>query len=303
LGDRRDGKNGLVGLVVAAAMLASAARSEAYDTIAIDLGRGPVNVHVPVGYRAETPVALVMLLHGYTSSGAGHEAYLGFLPLVDELSFIYLYPDGTTNPAGARFWNATEACCDFYRSGVDDSGYLRSLIDTIRSRYTIDPARVFLVGHSNGGFMSYRMACEHAEVVTGVASLAGATYVDPGQCRPTRPVHVLQIHGTVDEAIGYDGGCIFSVGCYPGALQTVGIWAGYDGCQPLLDATLPPIDLEATLIGAETTIDRYPVGCLAGGSVTLWSIVGGRHSPAFHPTLSRFVLEHLFALTAAQPQP
>lgn len=302
MSDRRDGKNGLLGLTVAAAMLAAAARSEAYDTTTIDLGRGPVNVHVPAGYRPETPVALVMLLHGYTSTGGYHEAYLGFLPLVDELSFIYLYPDGTANPAGAHFWNATEVCCDFYGSGVDDSSYLRSLIDEIQRRYTVDPARVFLVGHSNGGFMSYRMACDHADVVTGVASLAGATFDDPARCQPAHPVHVLQIHGTADEAIGYDGGCFLGA-CYPGAAQTAAIWAGYDGCQPLLDATLPPIDLEANLLGAETTIDQYAVGCQAGGSATLWSIVGGRHSPAFQPTFSRLVLQHLFALTEAQTLP
>ena len=94
-------------------------------------------------------------------------------------------------------------------------------------------------------------------------SLAGATFDVPGDCTPSEPVHVLQIHGTLDATIGYGGGAI-GVENYPGAIQTVETWATYDSCSPVPDLTPPPIDLDAGLAGAETTVRRYAFGCSAG---------------------------------------
>jgi polyhydroxybutyrate depolymerase len=93
---------------------------------------------------------------------------------------------------GARFWNATDACCDVDASGVDDSSYLAGLINEIGSHVAVDPRRVFVVGHSNGAFMSYRMACDHADTIAAIVSLAGAPPADPAACRPTEPVAILR---------------------------------------------------------------------------------------------------------------
>ena len=78
--------------------------------IIIDLGRGPVVVHVPPSYDPAVPAPLILLLHGYGSSGAQQEAYMQFTPLSDEFGFLYAYPDGTRDANGYRFWNATDAC-------------------------------------------------------------------------------------------------------------------------------------------------------------------------------------------------
>ena len=137
----------------------------------IDLGRGPVIVHVPSSYDGTTPVPLLLLLHGYTNTGAQVESYLQFVPVAEAMGMVYLHPDGTEDILGFQFWNATDACCDLFGSGVDDSTYLRALIDEVRSQYVIDDRRVYVAGHSNGGFMSYRMACDHADIVA------------PGACR------------------------------------------------------------------------------------------------------------------------
>ena len=259
----------------------------------IDLGRGPVYIHVPSGYDPDIPTPLVLLLHGYGGSGDWQESYMQFGPLVDQYGFFYLHPDGTEDTLGLQFWNASDACCDFYGSGVDDSGYLRALIDEMKSLYNIDDRRVYFVGHSNGGFMSYRMACDNADTVAAIASLAGVTSYDPDDCTPSEPVHVLQIHGTGDNVIYYGGGELLGVP-YPGAVETVETWAAYDGCE-LIGESMPPLNLDANIPGDETLVTQYATECEPGGSAELWTIVGGGHSPALSDDFSRLVIEFLLA--------
>jgi polyhydroxybutyrate depolymerase len=223
-----------------------------------------------------------------------------FAPLSEELGFLYAHPDGTVNPGGARFWNATDACCDFYGSGVDDSGYLLDLVQAIQGELSVDPRRIHFIGHSNGGFMSYRMACDHAETTAAIASLAGATWHDPAACSPAAPVHVLQIHGDQDTVILYEGGRIDGIS-YPGAIETVEQWASFDGCNLEPETDLPPLDLDSSIPGAETTVRRYADLCEPGGSSELWSIIGGSHVPILSPGFSRLVAEHLLAHPKSDP--
>jgi polyhydroxybutyrate depolymerase len=265
----------------------------------IDLGRGPVTVHVPQSYNPEVPTPLVFLLHGYGGNGDWQESYFQFLPLAEEHGFLYLYPNGTVDQAGNRFWNATDACCDFYGSGVDDSGYLLALVDEIKAQLNVDSRRVFFAGHSNGGFMSYRMACDHSETIAAIASLAGATFADPADCSPDSPVHVLQIHGTADAVIHYEGGSIGEP--YPGAVETVEQWASFDGCADIGVLTPPPLDLDASIPGDETDVYRYDTDCDPDGSAELWSIVGGSHVPPLTENFSPLVIEFLLTHPKSGP--
>lgn len=266
----------------------------------LNLGRGPVRIYIPSTYNPETPAPLVILLHGYGSSGAGQESYMRFAPLSEEYGFLYAHPDGTTNPSGSRFWNATDACCNFFGSNVDDSGYLLALIDAVKAQLSVDDRRVHFIGHSNGGFMSYRMACDHAETVAAIASLAGATWNDPVDCSPIAPVHVLQIHGTNDSVIRYDGGTLGS-NPYPGAIESVEQWASFDGCSLIPQTDLPPLDLDSSIPGAESTVRRYADACDLGGSGELWTIVGGSHTPNLSPSFSRLVVEYLLDHPKLEP--
>jgi polyhydroxybutyrate depolymerase len=217
-----------------------------------------------------------------------------FGPLAEQYGFLYLYPDGTVDSVGNRFWNATDACCNFFGSGVDDSAYLRALIDEIQVQLNVDTSRIHLVGHSNGGFMSHRMACDHADIVASIASLAGATFSNPDDCAPGDPVHVLQIHGTADAVIFYGGGQIAG-NPYPGAVETVEQWATENGCSLVFDDSFPPLDLDASIPGDETTVRRYESECSPGGSSELWSIIGGEHVPVLSADFSTLVIEYLFS--------
>ncbi len=269
------------------------ARASGMD-LSIDLGRGPVTVFVPDSYQPGTPAPLVMLLHGGAATGDWQESYMHFLPLSEEYGFLYVHPDGTLDQAGTRFWNATDACCDWYHSGVDDSGYLEEVIDAIKGELDVDPRRVYLIGHSNGAFMSYRMACDHSETIAAIAGLAGATYYHPEDCAPDVPVNVLQIHGTLDSIVPYAGGSFAGVP-FPGAIASTEQWASFAGCSLLPDVSAPPIDLEGAIPGNETTVRRYRTNCSPEGSGELWSMQGGGHSPTLSPTFSRLVIEYLLA--------
>lgn len=261
----------------------------------IDLGRGPITIHVPASYNANTPAPLAILLHGYGSSGPAIESFFGFAAAAETAGTIYAAPDGTTNPAGSRFWNATDACCSFNISTVDDSAYLRSLVETIQTNYTIDKRRIYFAGLSNGGFMSYRMACDHADLIAGIVSVAGATFDTVADCTPTEPVHVLQIHGTADTHILYTGGAIVLT-TYPSAAQSVENWARYNGCSLTPVVPSDTLDLDANVAGAETTKVRYANGCSPGGSAALWTVDGGPHvlSPTtdFGTSVAKFMLSH-----------
>ena len=260
----------------------------------IDFGRGDVLVKVPESYSASEAHPLIILLHGYTSSGRNQDSYFQVSDLADDYGFLFAAPDGVREPSGneSRFWNASDACCNFFGVEVDDSEYVRSIIDEMKQRYNVDETRVFLIGHSNGGFMSFRMAYEHSDAVAAIASLAGANHMDQREA-PENPVQILQIHGTNDETIGYQGGDIMD-NRYPSALQSVRRWATYNGCsQNGVGRELR--DLEASLPGHESGVLKFEVGCKPGGSAELWTIASGTHVPVLSDTFAAQVVEWLLA--------
>lgn len=260
----------------------------------IDLGRGVLPLKVPANYDANTPTPLIVLLHGYTSSGEGQDSYMGFSKLADSYGYLFIAPDGNREPGGDenRFWNASDACCDFYQTKVDDSAYIESIIEAIKADYNVDPSRIFLVGHSNGGFMSYRAAYEHSDTIAAIASLAGANHSDERPA-PANPVHVLQIHGTEDGTIAYNGSDI-NGNNYPSALETVQRWAVYNGCSAT-GFERERRDLEASIDGYESSVTAFKQGCKAGGSSELWTISGGSHVPNLSDSFSAQVVEWLYA--------
>lgn len=259
-----------------------------------DFGRGEVPVTIPDSYDAGTATPLIVLLHGYTSSGANQDNYMGFSKIADDYGFLLVAPDGTREAGGneSRFWNASDACCNFYGSEVDDSGYVQSIIETMKSEYNVDDKRVYLVGHSNGGFMSYRMAYDHSDTIAAIASLAGATQLGDREA-PLNPVNVLQIHGTADGTIAYAGGDI-QENRYPGAVATVRQWAGYNGCRQEGKAR-EMRDLDASLPGFETGVLKFDIGCKPGGSSELWTISSGPHVPLLSDSFAEQVVEWLYA--------
>jgi len=264
-------------------------------------GDRPVTVQVPPSYDKAQPAPLLIVLHGFTGSGAGMEEYFRVQREAERRGFVTAYPDGTRDRDGNRFWNATDACCNFDRIAIDDAAYLDGVIGSIEAAVAIDPHRVYVAGHSNGGFMSYRLACTHADRIAAIVSLAGATLAMSTDCQPSKPVAILQIHGTADDTIAFAGGSINGAH-YPGAQETVATWAGYDGCAAGPTHVDERVDVDADLQDAgqpaEATVTRW-TGCRPGGAVELWTIPGGSHVPAISGAFGAAVLDFL----EAHPKP
>ncbi|HET7754407.1 MAG TPA: PHB depolymerase family esterase [Anaeromyxobacteraceae bacterium] len=251
----------------------------------------PYRVLVPPSYARGRPAPLVVLLHGYGSSGAAQLAYFGFAQLSAARGVLVAYPDGSLDRAGRRFWNAA----DVYGSDVDDVAYLSAVLDDLEARYDVDRGRVFLVGHSNGAFMAQRMACELSTRVRGVVALAGDAWMGAPRCKPSAPVPVLQVHGDADKVIPYGGGlALVTEVAVPSAPQSIATWAAWNGCSGGLAATgEPPLDLDARVPGAETRRERW--SCSAGAA-ELWTMEGGGHVPALRvPAFGDVALDWLQA--------
>ena len=158
-------------------------------------------VHVPAGYRPDRAVPAVLLLHGNGGSAADLDQVSGLSELADRRGFLAVYPQGLGVGAGRSFW----AAAGRIEGGVDDLRFTADLLDDLQARLCVDPARVAAAGFSAGGGVTARMACDLAGRVASVAVVAGALYSEPGECRPSRPVPILAIHGTDDIVVPYGG--------------------------------------------------------------------------------------------------
>ena len=250
----------------------------------------PFDVFVPASYDPATAVPLVILLHSYTGAGQLEEHYFNLVPQAEARGFLYVHPDASMDQHGSRGWNATDVCCN--DGDVDDTAYLNFIIDEVSAEYSINPMRIYLVGHSNGGFMSYRMACDHADRIAAIVSFAGATFSDDSKCSPTEPVNVLEIHGTADETIKFAGGPR-GLGRYPGAEATVATWSTYNGCSTST-SSLGALDLNVEIAGDETIRQGFR-GCPVGGAVELWAMRDGTHTPPLTSNFAAEIIEWLYA--------
>ena len=257
----------------------------------------PYEVHVPPGYDEATPAPLLIVLHGYALEAKVQSLYFGLDAVTDPRGILYVAPEGTKNAEGKTFWNATTACCAPPDSDVDDSAYLAAVIAAVRKDYAVDDRRIFVLGHSNGGFMAYRLACDHADLIAGIVSLEGAMNEDSSACDPSEPVSVVEIHGTADTVIRYEGGrnddADPNAPAYPSAAQSVLEWAKFDGCDDTPAPGDPSSrDLEKAMPAA--TVTAYS-GCRAGTAVELWTQPDGEHVPELSDSFTAQVIDFLLA--------
>ncbi|MCH2153886.1 MAG: alpha/beta hydrolase-fold protein [Phycisphaerales bacterium] len=240
-----------------------------------------VPVYVPSDYDGQEPTPLLIFLHGYSPlTTAWYNILLPLQEDANENGYIFVKPDGNQDAIGEFYWNATDACCDMFDNNPDHVGYLMALLESIQANYNIDPRRIHLIGHSNGGFMCHRMACEHSDIFASVVSISGAMWNDQSICQPTDPIHVLQIHGTLDPVIWWLGGLI-GLTPYPDVNTSIEYWATHNGCST--EASLAEtFDLDWLVWFDETSRWVYE-SCTdsTAGSAELWQITAGLHFPSF----------------------
>lgn len=248
-------------------------------------GERPAELLLPESYSQEVAIPLLINLHGYTGTGASQSAYTFLQDAAFEKGIAYIAPTGSEDSFGSTYWNATTACCDFNKSGVDDVAYIDSLIEKASAAANIDANRIYLFGHSNGHFMSYAYLCSGTKKITAIAGLAGAMDPDPALCK-AEPNNILHIHGEKDRTILYSGGALFG-NPYTSAEATVVQWSAINKCRA---GTVSSQELLTSIPGDDVKAKNFDCGA---GSLEFWSIPKGVHTPSLDVDFAKRVIDWL----------
>lgn len=223
-------------------------------------------LYVPASYTGDAPVPLLFNFHGYGSNATEQMWYGDFRSIADEEGFLIVHPEGTLDATETTHFNV-----GWGSSGVDDVGFASALIDAIAADYNIDLKRVYSTGMSNGGYISYHLACNLSDRIAAVASVTGSmSQFTFNNCDAQHPTPILQIHGTADGVVPYAGGLFAKP-----IEEVVQYWVAYNNCNGNPRITELP-DLDPT---DESTVERI---VYEGGdndvSVELLKIIGGGHT-------------------------
>jgi polyhydroxybutyrate depolymerase len=160
-------------------------------------------LHIPASYQPSQSVPLLLAFHSRTTDGKEILSTSQFVAWAAEMNFIVAAVNGAVYES-ASSWNAGNCCTNATTYEENDVLLTSTIIDFVKSNYAVDQGRVWATGHSNGGMMAYRLACDLSEKITAIAVVSGAL-VDP-TCSPTKPVSILHIHGNLDPTVPFHGG-------------------------------------------------------------------------------------------------
>ena len=160
-------------------------------------------LHVPAAYQPSQSVPLLLAFHSRSTDGKEILRTSQFVAWAAEMNFIVAAVNGAVYD-GASSWNAGNCCTNATTYEENDVLLASTIIDFVKSNYAVDPARLWASGHSNGGMLAYRLACDLSDKITAIAVVTGAL-MDP-TCSPTKPVSIFHIHGNLDPTIPFHGG-------------------------------------------------------------------------------------------------
>lgn len=279
-----------------------------YDAVLPEFNRPSAKVYLPLQYSrgaGQKKWPVLVLLHGFGGTAETEDLYLTLRFRVSSRGFILVTPDGLKMPQGTlspegrdvsgnQFWNAIDSCCDFGKTGVDDVGYLKALVHQIKKQYSVDSSRVYLLGHSNGGFMANRMACEIGDELAGVANLAGGSFKNEENCRAPAAMPYLQIHAENDKTISYVG-----TATYAGGEESVAQWIRRNGCSARSKKSSKR-DFLFLIPENDTSVETW-TNCQGGNEVAFWKIKAfegehhNAHVPLFNLNFTESVLDFLLS--------
>ena len=202
-------------------------------------------LYVPAIYSGNVPVPLLLNFHGYTSNSNEQMFYGDFRNIADTANFLVVHPQGTLDNTNTTHFNV-----GWGGSTVDDVGFTEALLDSLSAAYSIDQNRIYAVGMSNGGFMSFRLACELSNKIAAVGSVTGSmTTSTLGNCNASHPMPIIQIHGTTDPTVPYNG----SAGWTASVTNVLNHWATFNNCSPV--PTVVNVPNTNTIDGS--TVEKY----------------------------------------------
>ena len=228
-------------------------------------------IHVPEADADTAPLPLVLSFHGYTSTARTNLRYTGLQPLAESEKFIAVYPQGTVLAStGEPHWNSESSAIP---SATDDIGFVETLVDELTETRNIDTDRIYAIGMSNGGMMSYLLACRLSQRIAAITSVTGTMTVDRNTCTGSRPVPVMQIHGIEDAVVPFNGNDSF-----PSIPATIEFWTQSNGCAGAAEETAIA-DITGDGYGGRRT--RY-LDCAQGTEVELITLDGVGHDWPIH---------------------
>ena len=193
-------------------------------------------VHVPSAYSPSRPMPLVLSFHGGGGSMdyQANDTYYGQIAKSEQAGYIAVFPNGFSKLKSGKFatWNAGNCCASARDEDVDDVGFVREIITRLSGQLNVDSKRIFANGMSNGGMMSYRLACEMSDVFKAVASVAGTD--NTRSCAPKAPISILHIHARDDERELFDGGAGWKsskVTSFVSVPDSIAKWVKFNGCS------------------------------------------------------------------------
>jgi polyhydroxybutyrate depolymerase len=215
-------------------------------------------LHIPPGLDSSELLAVVFAFHGYSGDASNIQAF-GFNETADKSGFLVVAPNGT-GPSNAFSWNAGDCCGSAVADNVDESAFVRQILNDLGSIVKVDPKRVYATGFSNGAFLAYRLACEMADTFAAIAPVSG--YLIYGPCQPQQPVSVIHIHGLADTVVPFAGDDNGTSGTSPSVDQSIATWVQLDGCNDTAQVEQQKNIITHTVYG----------GCKSNSAVELYTI-------------------------------
>ncbi|MBC7850426.1 MAG: phospholipase [Chitinophagaceae bacterium] len=177
------------------------------ESIVVDGLTRTYTVNLPPDYYDHDSYSLVLAFHGGGGDAVQFESTSRLSEKANSSKFIVVYPNGVKSdgPLKAQTWNAG-GCCDYaVQQNINDVKFVSMLIDKLTTSFKINSKKVYATGHSNGGMLSYRLACELSNKIAAIAP-NGCTMVVTQPCSALRAVSVLHMHSVNDSRVPYTGG-------------------------------------------------------------------------------------------------